>query len=278
MACIIGTQACRRPVEINHQAIDPFADRIRAGRARAGHRPRHEAHVQDGDAIDRGAKAVCGASRPDGAGYFYPPTVLAGVEPGSRILKEEVFGPVLAVIPFDDEAEAIARERELLRTLRPKFNTVGTYPAPRQYIGWRRSESELLLGWGEATDGWEHRIGEFTRLKPVHAALLRLLWRALHPTDPWSDMPSAFLRDTPPPVCRLRESRHTGAALLGEVVPRLEGFLRGTLPEFPDWLRNLAPGGSRFEEQWREQDALYLQEFFERQFGSETNQREGGIA
>jgi succinate-semialdehyde dehydrogenase/glutarate-semialdehyde dehydrogenase len=66
------------------------------------------------DAIDRGAKAVCGGTRPDGPGYFYPPTVLTGVEPGSRILKEEVFGPVAPIATFetDDEAVAAANDTE----------------------------------------------------------------------------------------------------------------------------------------------------------------------
>ncbi|MEM7341802.1 MAG: aldehyde dehydrogenase family protein [Actinomycetota bacterium] len=50
-----------------------------------------------------------GAGRPDGfeRGYFVRPTVFANVENDFRIAQEEVFGPVLAVIPFDDEAEGI---------------------------------------------------------------------------------------------------------------------------------------------------------------------------
>ncbi len=60
------------------------------------------------DAVDHGAKAACGGTRPDGRGYFYPPTVLSGVEPGSRILKEEVFGPVAPVATFETDDEAIA--------------------------------------------------------------------------------------------------------------------------------------------------------------------------
>ena len=61
-----------------------------------------------GDAMDRGAKAVVGGSRADGPGYFFPPTVLAGVEPGSRILAEEVFGPVAPIATFETDDEAIA--------------------------------------------------------------------------------------------------------------------------------------------------------------------------
>jgi succinate-semialdehyde dehydrogenase / glutarate-semialdehyde dehydrogenase len=60
------------------------------------------------DAVDRGAKALAGGARPDGPGYFFPPTVLAGVEPGSRILAEEVFGPVAPIATFETDDEAIA--------------------------------------------------------------------------------------------------------------------------------------------------------------------------
>ncbi|MQA34938.1 NAD-dependent succinate-semialdehyde dehydrogenase [Modestobacter roseus] len=60
------------------------------------------------DAVDRGATVRTGGARLDRAGSFYAPTVLADVPPGSRLLREEVFGPVLAVVPFDTEDEAVA--------------------------------------------------------------------------------------------------------------------------------------------------------------------------
>jgi succinate-semialdehyde dehydrogenase / glutarate-semialdehyde dehydrogenase len=60
------------------------------------------------DAVDRGAKPLAGASRVEGAGYFYNPTVLANVEPGSRILAEEVFGPVAPITTFETDEEAVA--------------------------------------------------------------------------------------------------------------------------------------------------------------------------
>jgi acyl-CoA reductase-like NAD-dependent aldehyde dehydrogenase len=44
---------------------------------------------------------------PDGPGYWYPPTVLAPVEVGSPQWREEIFGPVVVVVPFEDEADAI---------------------------------------------------------------------------------------------------------------------------------------------------------------------------
>ncbi|MDR7381026.1 NAD-dependent succinate-semialdehyde dehydrogenase [Promicromonospora iranensis] len=65
-----------------------------------------EALVQD--AVSRGAEVTTGGSRIDGPGTFYEPTVLTGVAPGSDILREEIFGPVLAIATFDTEDEAVA--------------------------------------------------------------------------------------------------------------------------------------------------------------------------
>jgi succinate-semialdehyde dehydrogenase/glutarate-semialdehyde dehydrogenase len=60
------------------------------------------------DAVDGGAKALCGGKSIDGPGFFYEPTVLGGVTPDARVLKEEIFGPVAPVIGFDSEEDAIA--------------------------------------------------------------------------------------------------------------------------------------------------------------------------
>jgi len=46
-------------------------------------------------------------SAPDGAGFWFPPTVLAPVSADARAMREEIFGPVVAVVPFEDEADAI---------------------------------------------------------------------------------------------------------------------------------------------------------------------------
>ncbi|WP_407318270.1 NAD-dependent succinate-semialdehyde dehydrogenase [Isoptericola halotolerans] len=60
------------------------------------------------DATRRGARALVGGSRPDGRGYFYSPTVLAGTPADARCVTEEVFGPVAPVVAFDDADEAFA--------------------------------------------------------------------------------------------------------------------------------------------------------------------------
>jgi succinate-semialdehyde dehydrogenase/glutarate-semialdehyde dehydrogenase len=50
---------------------------------------------------------LTGGEAVEGAGTFFQPTVVTGVVPGSDILREEIFGPVLAIVPFDDEDDAV---------------------------------------------------------------------------------------------------------------------------------------------------------------------------
>src|SRR4051794_27786254 len=58
-------------------------------------------------AVDAGGRVVVGGSRPDGAGFYYPPTVLTDVPNGADILREEIFGPVAPIVTFNSEDEAI---------------------------------------------------------------------------------------------------------------------------------------------------------------------------
>ncbi|GAB2936557.1 NAD-dependent succinate-semialdehyde dehydrogenase [Rhodococcus aerolatus] len=60
------------------------------------------------DAVAKGATVLTGGSAPDRQGTYYTPTVLGGVTPDARILKEEVFGPVAPITAFDTEEEGIA--------------------------------------------------------------------------------------------------------------------------------------------------------------------------
>jgi acyl-CoA reductase-like NAD-dependent aldehyde dehydrogenase len=65
----------------------------------------HRAHVAS--YVPDGAPVAFRGSAPEGPGYWFPPTVLAPVGPGDPAVTEEVFGPVVTVMPFDDEADAI---------------------------------------------------------------------------------------------------------------------------------------------------------------------------
>ncbi len=59
------------------------------------------------DAVARGASVLTGGSRVEGRGTFYEPTVVTGVRAGSEILRQEIFGPVLSIVRFRDEDEAV---------------------------------------------------------------------------------------------------------------------------------------------------------------------------
>ncbi len=64
------------------------------------------------DAVSKGAKVRLGGTRPNGRGYFYPPTVLTEVPDDAECLRDEIFGPVAAIQTFSDEAEVIARAND----------------------------------------------------------------------------------------------------------------------------------------------------------------------
>ncbi|QDZ15981.1 NAD-dependent succinate-semialdehyde dehydrogenase [Humibacter ginsenosidimutans] len=59
------------------------------------------------DAVSRGATVRTGGNAIEGEGTFYEPTVVSDVRPGSDILREEIFGPVLAIVTFKDEDDAV---------------------------------------------------------------------------------------------------------------------------------------------------------------------------
>jgi betaine-aldehyde dehydrogenase len=108
---------------VERQVFEEFVDRFvrRAGELRVGdtadeatemgplitaeHRDRVEGYLEVGEA--EGATRLCGGERPDMAGNFLTPAVYVDVHPGMRIVREEIFGPVVAIVPFDSEDEAV---------------------------------------------------------------------------------------------------------------------------------------------------------------------------
>ncbi|MFZ0833096.1 MAG: aldehyde dehydrogenase [Mycobacterium sp.] len=70
-------------------------------------RERVEGYITKG--VEEGARLVCGGGRPDGldSGYFVEPTVFADVDNKMTIAQEEIFGPVLSIIPYDTEEDAV---------------------------------------------------------------------------------------------------------------------------------------------------------------------------
>jgi succinate-semialdehyde dehydrogenase/glutarate-semialdehyde dehydrogenase len=64
------------------------------------------------DALRRGARAVVGGKRPDGTGYYYPPTVLVDVPADAACLCDEIFGPVAPVQRFASDEEVVRRAND----------------------------------------------------------------------------------------------------------------------------------------------------------------------
>lgn len=136
-------------------------------------------HVSD--AIGKGARLVLGDAAPTSERLFFEPTVLADVTPAMKIMREETFGPVAALLPFDDETDVVAAAndteyglaayiftRDLGRAHRVAdaldfgmvaINTVRMTGAPIPFGGMKQS--------GLGREGSRHGIGEFTELKYV---------------------------------------------------------------------------------------------------------------
>jgi len=74
----------------------------------ARHDLRESLHRQVEQTVQRGARCLLGGTIPSGPGAYYPPTVLTDVGKGMPAYEEELFGPVAAIIPVRDEAQAIA--------------------------------------------------------------------------------------------------------------------------------------------------------------------------
>ena len=77
--------------------------------------PRHLEKVSSFADIARegGAEVTVGGERREGDGYFYQPTLFTGAEPRMRIAQEEIFGPVLTTMVFEDEADAIVKANDV---------------------------------------------------------------------------------------------------------------------------------------------------------------------
>ncbi|EMY33162.1 aldehyde dehydrogenase [Arthrobacter crystallopoietes BAB-32] len=133
--------------------------------------------------VSEGAKVLTGGGRPDVElpGYFYAPTVLTGVDNSMRVVREEIFGPVAAIMPFDTEEEVLrlandtqyglaagvwtqnlARAHRMSRRLEAGTVWVNTYRA--------MSPMSPRQGFKNSGVGIEHGLEsmhEYTRLKSI---------------------------------------------------------------------------------------------------------------
>lgn len=117
-----------------------------------------------------------------------------------------------------DEAAADQRERELIRTLQPRFNTVGVRPAAPRFLVWHAEHEALDLELElepvtelepepepvpvREPDLTEGRAGPFSGMRGTHAALLRLMWWVTHPQAGPHDLPRELRSERPPDAWR----------------------------------------------------------------------------
>ncbi|MGH3403755.1 MAG: aldehyde dehydrogenase family protein [Streptosporangiaceae bacterium] len=112
------------PASIYGRLVDALADRARAARLGDGQSPGTEIgplcnpaqrdRIEElvSAALGSGVQVATGGSVADGSGYFYEPTVLAGLKGNERIVVEEQFGPALPVIQYSDVEQAIAQAND----------------------------------------------------------------------------------------------------------------------------------------------------------------------
>lgn len=110
---------------VHDEVVDALAEQLRAIRVGAPRDPdpdigplistAHPTRVHGfvTDALEAGARLVCGGQVPDGPGALYSATLITGADPAHRIVQDEVFGPVLVVLPVDGEEQAIAAANDV---------------------------------------------------------------------------------------------------------------------------------------------------------------------
>ena len=156
-----------------------------------------------------------------------------------------------------DEAAALARESELLRVLRPKFNRAGTWSAPPRYFAWRIDDQQLRLAVIETQDPDWNRSRPLGRGSfELRALVARLLWLAIHPRCGFAGLPAGWFRGV-----RDREITIECGLLVEPVRFHLGAILSGQSADFSEWIRsNLASELTPFERGALEADLENLSE------------------
>ena len=124
---------------------------------------------------------VCGGRAAEGAGFFFPPTVLADVHRDMTPVREEIFGPVLSATPFDAEEQAIAAANETVyglagsvwtRDISRAHRVVGAIRAGLLWVNAHGVPDPAVPFGGYKQSGWGREQGReaidgFTELKSV---------------------------------------------------------------------------------------------------------------
>jgi predicted GIY-YIG superfamily endonuclease len=135
--------------------------------------------------------------------------------------------------PCPDESAALARESELLRSLRPKFNRAGVWPAPTRHFVWRRDGDLLHMAVAESPEnGWRASGVMGAGARRFKTAAARLLWFAFHPQAGVSGLPAGWLGGIP--GIRVVTLRHPEIETVDNLMER---YFAGEPESFIAWLQ-----------------------------------------
>ncbi|KAA5830193.1 aldehyde dehydrogenase family protein [Saccharopolyspora hirsuta] len=135
--------------------------------------------------LAEGAQLVTGGSRGDGPGHFFHPTVFSGVTDAMTIAREEIFGPVLSVLPYDDPEELPARANDTeyglaacvwTKDLATAHRTAAAIRAGNVFVNMLPLLDPAAPWGGFGASGWgremgSHALDEFTETKGVWVGL-----------------------------------------------------------------------------------------------------------
>jgi predicted GIY-YIG superfamily endonuclease len=163
----------------------------------------------------------------------------------------------------EDERAALAREAELLRTLKPRFNRAGTWPGKPRFLAWRTNNDSIEFGvTGSPPEDWDYCGPMGTGAFPLCALLARLLWLALNPARSVERLPEGWAAGQIVPPVRVRGIGEDSSVLL-EARARLAALLTGQVDEFCQWIENRRPPiGTLFERVWLEAEFESVREWF----------------
>ncbi len=132
-----------------------------------------------------------------------------------------------------DEASALARESELLRALKPRFNRAGTWSSPSRFFAWRQTQVDLeLTVLLEPVSGWAAYGPLGAGAEFLRNALARLLWCALHPERGPIRLPCGWVNNRLETIARCQAAGKAEEADLA-----LSNLFSGAAPTFEQWLR-----------------------------------------
>src|SRR5262249_18727339 len=161
-----------------------------------------------------------------------------------------------------DEAAALARESELLLSLRPRFNRAGTWRGEPRFLAWRLASDGLGLAVRPIFDSDWHcsgplGVGAFA----WRVVLIRLLWSALQPQLGLSRMPGGWFHGQLDEVVILPTARLL-PTVPEEVAAHLRALFSGQVNQFADWVRHRSTAQNHpFDLAVRDADLESLSEF-----------------